>query len=376
MKLLCERFCLCLALLCAIVFVVNQSSGQEQREENAAEQATSAPDIKIGAILPLSGVASNFGAIARRGIELALEDLSPSDRKRVRVIFEDDALSNSRSATAARKLLSIDKVDALLTWSSGTGITVASIVEAKKIPHISIATDPAVAKGRRYSFTYWAIADDEARALREYLLKTGIRRIAIISQVHNGVLAIRDAFIQELDAAGQFTVAANEEVAGDVTDFRAVLQRIKLAGEVDAFMPIFFPGQLALCIRQARALGINSQVLGFETLEDKDEIKAAAGLLSGAIYATGGDPLPDFVSRYEKRYPGDSYYTANQSYDIIRMFVEASRKDKSPEAILTYLNNFKEQASASGQVSISSNNQFRLPTTVKKIGADGVPRVL
>jgi ABC-type branched-subunit amino acid transport system substrate-binding protein len=73
---------------------------------------------------------------------------------RVTVIYEDDGLSNARSATAARKLLTIDKVDALLTWSSGTGLTVASLAEAKRIPHMSIASDPAVAKGRTYSFTY------------------------------------------------------------------------------------------------------------------------------------------------------------------------------------------------------------------------------
>jgi ABC-type branched-subunit amino acid transport system substrate-binding protein len=118
---------------------------------SADELQQSAPRITIGAILPLSGEASNFGAIARRGIEMALDSLSADDRARVSVVFEDDALSNVRSATAARKLLSIDKVDALLTWSSGTGITVASMAESKRIPHISIASDPAVSANQRFS---------------------------------------------------------------------------------------------------------------------------------------------------------------------------------------------------------------------------------
>jgi len=48
-------------------------------------------------------------------------------------VFEDDGLSNARSATAANKLLNVDKVDLLLTWSSGTGMTVAGISEAKKV---------------------------------------------------------------------------------------------------------------------------------------------------------------------------------------------------------------------------------------------------
>lgn len=338
------------------------------------DQQNPAPSITIGAILPLSGGASNFGVIARRGIELALEDLSPSDRGRVQVVFEDDGLSNSRSASAARKLLSVDKVDALLTWSSGTGITVAGIVEPKQIPHISVASDPAVGKGRTYSFTYWPIADDEARALKEYMRRRDIKRVALVSQVHNGILAVRDAFVRELEETASIAIVANEEVAGDVNDFRAVLQRIKSKGEFDAFMPIFFPGQLAVCIKQARALGITAQLLGFETFEDKDEIKATAGLMTGAIYATGGDPQQEFVSKYERRYPGQSYYTANQAYDIIRIFVEASRTSKNGNTVVQYLQSVRDKDMASGRVSIAANNQFRLPTTVKQIGPDGIPQ--
>jgi ABC-type branched-subunit amino acid transport system substrate-binding protein len=107
-----------------------------------------APTITVGVILPLTGSAANFGGIAQRGIELALEGLSPEDRARTHVIYEDDGLVNSRSVTAARKLLSVDKVDALITWSSGTALTVASILEASRVPQIAIASDPAVVRGK------------------------------------------------------------------------------------------------------------------------------------------------------------------------------------------------------------------------------------
>ena len=67
----------------------------------AQAETPSAPRITIGVILPLSGPAANFGAIAQRGVELALKDLSPEDRARTRVVYEDDGLVNARSATAA-----------------------------------------------------------------------------------------------------------------------------------------------------------------------------------------------------------------------------------------------------------------------------------
>ncbi len=330
----------------------------------------------IGAILPLSGGPSKFGTIARRGIELALEDLSADDRSRVSVLYEDDGLSNARSATAARKLLTIDKVDALLTWSSGTGLTVASIAEARNVPHISIVSDPAVAKGRTYSFTYWPIPEDEARVLKEYLVTAGIKRVAIMSQVHNGILAVRDEFLQQVQSDGLVTVVANEEVAGDVTDFRTILERVKGKGEFEGFLPIFFPGQLSVCIEQARSLGIAAKLLGFETFEDKDEIKAAGGAMAGAVYATGGDPQPQFIKRYEEKYPGESYYTASQAYDIVKLYADATRETRDGSAVVAYLKGVKERATASGIVSVTGDNRFRLPTTLKQIGADGVPRPL
>ncbi len=342
----------------------------------AADQPTSSPPITIGAILPLSGSASNFGTIARRGIELALEDLPPEDRSRVTLIIEDDGLSNVRAVTATRKLLTIDKVDALLTWSSGTGLTAGSIAETKKIPHLSIASDPAVAIGKTYSFTYWPLASDEAQRLYKHLSSSGIKRVAMISQVHNGILAIRDSFLQQIAQGGELTVVADEEVTGDTTDFRAVLERIKAKGDFDALIPIFFPGQLAVCISQARALGISAPLFGFETFEDKDEIKAAAGLMSGAVYVTGGDPQADFIKRYQAKYPGESYYTANQAYDIIQLLVAATRTHKDSAAILDFLRTRKNYPTSSGPVSVTVNNQFQLPTTLKRIGADGVPRGL
>lgn len=342
----------------------------------AQEQPSTAPNIKIGAVLPLSGAASNFGTLARRGIELALEDLSPADRARTSVVFEDDGLSNARSATAANKLLNVDKVDLLLTWSSGTGMTVAGISEAKKVPHLSIATDPAIGKGKRYSFTYWPIAEDEAKRLYDHLVKVGVTKVALIYQIHNGILAITDAFREYAAREGIVKIVALEEVSGDTTDFKGVLQRLKAKGEIQGLIPVFFPGQLSVVLKQARGVGINAPFFGFETFEDKDEIKAAGGLLSGAVYATGGDPQADFIKRYLDKYPGESYYTVNQAYDIVKLFVAATKEHKDPESVVSFLKSVKDLATSSGSVSYVDGNRFRLPTALKRINGAGEAEVV
>ncbi len=335
-----------------------------------------APNITIGVILPLSGSAANFGSIAQRGIELALNDLSSEDRARTRVIYEDDGMVNTRSATAARKLLSIDKVDALITWSSGTALTVASIVEGARVPQIGIASDPAVVRNKKFSFTYWPLPEDEAFALYEYLVRSGKKRLAVLTLVHNGALALRDAFTNLAEKEGALKIVASEEVAGDTVDFRAVFTRIKAKGELDAFIPILFPGQLSVSVKQARDVGITASLVGFETFEDKDEFKASGGLLAGAVYATGADPEPAFIEKYRAVYPGISYYTANQTYDAIKLLVAATRNAKDGATITEFLRTLKDYPSASGLATATGDNRFRLPTTLKRIDGEGNPQVM
>jgi branched-chain amino acid transport system substrate-binding protein len=327
--------------------------------------------LKIGVILPLSGGASNLGAIVRRGVELALDDISPEDRRRVSVVYEDDALTNARSATAARKLLTIDKVDALMTFSSGSGLTVASIAEKKGVPHLSIASDPAVAKSGSYSFTYWPLVEDEVEVLTRHLVATKVKKVAIISQVHNGALALRDEFVRRAVKDRLILVVADEEVSGDMSDFRSVLERIKRKGDFQGFIPILFPGPLAVCLKQARSIGIPAPFFGFETFEDKDEIKSAGSAMVGAVYATGSEPTDEFTKKYQAKYPGESFMYASHSYDIVRLFVDATREKKDGASVLAFLHSVKDRQTASGVVNVTSGNQFRLPVALREIDGRG-----
>jgi ABC-type branched-subunit amino acid transport system substrate-binding protein len=150
-----------------------------------------------------------------------------------------------------------------------------------------------------------------------------------------------------------------------------VLERIKSKGDIDAFIPIFFPGQLSIAVRQARALGITAPLVGFETFEDKDEILAAQGLFSGVVFATGADPSQDFIDAFQKANPGATMYTASNCYDSIRLLIEASRIGKDGNTVSTFLRSLKNYKAVSGIISATGDNRFSLPTTLKTIDKNG-----
>jgi ABC-type branched-subunit amino acid transport system substrate-binding protein len=332
--------------------------------------------LKIGAILPLTGSSAMFGLTCKAAIEQALSELPVDERSRVSVVYEDDGLVASRSVAAGQKLLNVDKIDALISWSSSTALSMVALTERKKIPHLSIASDPAVAVGRSYSFTYWALPEDEAKTLYEHLVGQGKRRVAIIAVTHNGLLAVRDAFARLAATDNRIEIVSSEEVGSDVQDFRGVLERIRSRGSIDAFIPIFFPGQLGVVVRQARGGGITAPIFGFETFEDYDEIKASAGLFSGVVYATGADPAEVFVKKFKGTNPDANLYSASNCYDCAQLLVKASQVSSDPDAQARFLRSLRSYPTASGSISSTGDNRFSLPTVLKTIDASGEPKPL
>lgn len=328
--------------------------------------------LTIGAILPLSGSAASFGQTARVAMELALEDLPSEERKRITVLFEDDGLVPSRSVSAGRKLMEVDKVDALVTWSSSTALSLVSVTEERKLPHIAVASDPAVPRGRRYTFTYWALPEDEAQTLYSYLVARGLRKLAILAVTHNGLLANRTALERLISERGELSIVASEEVPDTTLDFRAVIGRMKAKGSFDAFIPIFFPGQLAPAVKQVREAGIDAPIVGFETFEDAQEIAASQGRFSGVVFATGADPSAEFMRKFQRKLPGGSLYTASNCYDAIAILIAAFRGGRSGDEVSAFLRSLKDYRTASGIVSATEDNRFRLPTTLKKVDTNKV----
>ena len=129
-----------------------------------------------------------------------------------------------------------------------------------------------------------------------------------------------------------------------------------------------------LVVKQAREVGVAAPLFGFETFEDQEEIKAANWLFSGVIYSTGADPHREFVDSFEARYPGQSYYTANQTYDALHLFVEATREKKDPETVVSFLRSLKNHPTQSGLLSATGDNRFNFRTALKTIDEKGEAR--
>src|SRR6266550_4467136 len=93
--------------------------------------------IKIGALLPMSGPGSYFGAQDKQGIELALEQLNKTgvNGYKFEVQYEDSACSPLPATQAAKRLLEQYKPDVVLGEEcSDATLAIMPLMEQAKVP--------------------------------------------------------------------------------------------------------------------------------------------------------------------------------------------------------------------------------------------------
>lgn len=169
----------------------------------AAEKQT----VKIGVSIPLSGSGAFMGEGVRNAVDLALSEHSDAKYKYV-AIYEDDQMNAKMASTTAQKLITSDGVDAIISFSSGTGNVIAPIAQESKILHIGMASDANVAKGS-YNYIHWTPPAMEAKKWAEEASKRGYKRVALLGLNHPGIVAVNDAVKTELAAKG---IAYDEEL--------------------------------------------------------------------------------------------------------------------------------------------------------------------
>ena len=124
-------------VLVVIIVAVSGKSGSKSK-------VTSNEPIKIGLSLPLTGDLSFIGEADKNAAQLALADINsnPNNKHTYQLLFEDDAFDAQKAASAANKLINVDKVNALVSVGStaGNSISTTSGPATASKPAATVAT--------------------------------------------------------------------------------------------------------------------------------------------------------------------------------------------------------------------------------------------
>lgn len=126
--------------------------------------AWAADDVPIGILMPLTGAGGVAGPLMLKAAQAAAEEVNaaggPLGRK-LRLIVEDDQTDPEAAVRAARKLVDVDKVSAVLgTWASGVTIAVAPVTQAAQVVEMSTSGASRITEVQKKGFVYRTEPDD------------------------------------------------------------------------------------------------------------------------------------------------------------------------------------------------------------------------
>jgi branched-chain amino acid transport system substrate-binding protein len=345
----------------------------------ACATALSAADpIKVGEFACLTGKDATFGQSQHKGIQLALEELNAAGGilgHPIELITDDNQSKPGESATIAKKLISRDKVIAVLgEVTSGRSLEVAPLAQGAKIPMIATgATNPAVTQKGNYIFRVCFIDDFQGTVMAKFALtELKAKKVATLTSVSSAYSVGLAKFFKETFTAAGGTVVAEQKFNEGDKDFRAQLTAIK-AAEVDA---VFVPGyytEAALIARQARNLGLTVPLFGGDGWESEKLLELGGNALDGCFYSTHFTPenkapaVVEFVKKFKTRWDNetpDAY--AALGYDALYILVDAIKRAggtdsaKLREAIAAT----KNFSGASGVTTIDKDRNASKPATI------------
>jgi len=334
--------------------------------------------IKIGEYASLTGKEAGFGQSSHRGTLLAIEELNAAGGilgRQLELITEDNQTKPGESATVAKKLISRDRVVALLgEVASGRSLEAAPIAQAARIPMIApAATNPKVTETGDYIFRVCFIDPFQGTAMAKFALETlGVKKVAIASSVSSAYSVGLAQFFKETFAAGGGTIVGEQKFSEGDKDFRAQLTAIRASGAEAVFVPAYYT-EAALLIRQARELGLTVPFLGGDGWEAPQLLEIGGEALNGCYYSThfsAEDTSPDaaeFVRRYRSRWNGETPGAfAALGYDSVKVLVEAIRRAGTTDgpALRDALASIKDFPGATGATTINAQRDATKPAAI------------
>ncbi len=329
--------------LLALAFAATIASGCKPADSSASDHENATGPIKVGEYASLTGSEAAFGQSSHRGTQLAVAEINQAGGvlgRPVELITEDNQSKAGESATIVKKLISRDKVVAVLgEVASGRSLEAAPICQAAGIPMVSpSSTNPKVTEVGDHVFRVCFIDPFQGQLLADFAKRTlKARRVAILSDVSAPYSVGLAEFFRKAFTEGGGEIVAEQKYASRDKDFRAQLTAIK-AGAPDA---IFVPGyytEAGLIVTQARQLGLTIPIFGGDGWEAPELIQIAGSALENTYYSTHYSPEADdpnvraFVKAFQAMYNGDTPDAmAALGYDSAMVLFDAIKRAGSTD---------------------------------------------
>lgn len=293
--------------------------------------------VKIGSLVDLTGELGEFGGPIDQAVRLAAEHVNAAggvlDGRMIEVLTEDGGTSDVISVDAARKLVNVEGVSALVgPLSSGITLATANAVTVpNQVPQISpSATAPSLTLLEDDDFVFRTAPSDSFQGvvLADLAWELGYRNAAALFVNNAYGQGLADQFAESFSAlGGQVTTVAHE--SGQPSYASELAQAS--ANDPDVLVAISYPVSAGVYIREAIDSGAADTFLFVDGSRSEDLIAAVgAEDLEGAHGTAPGAVDNEGTQRFDAEYAafsGETGIFLREAYDaaiLVALAVEAA----------------------------------------------------
>ena len=300
--------------------------------------------VKVGAVLSITGPASFLGDPEKRTLEIYVDDINAKggvNGQKLQLVAYDDGADANAARTFATRLVEEDKVVAMVGGTT-TGATLAMIplFEEAQIPFISLAGAIQIIEPvRKWVFKTPHTDKMACEKIFADLKQRNLTTVALISGTDAFGKSMRDQCVAVAPKAG-ITVAHEEAYGPRDSDMTPQLTNIKAKTGVQAVINPGFGQGPAIVTRNYRQLGLTLPFYQSHGVASKqfidlagpaaDGVRLPAAALLVAEKLPDSDPQKPVVVAYTRTYQqktGQSISTfGGHAYDGLMIFVEAAKR--------------------------------------------------
>lgn len=301
--------------------------------------------IKIGALGPYSGDTAMYGEAAKKGIELAAEQINANggiNGKKVEVVSYDTKGDPNEAVNAYNRLRDQDQVVAIVgSVLTGESMAIKELAKSDKMPILtptSTAADVTTNTGNGFRVCF--LDEYQGNAAANFAVSTengglGAKTAAVL--INSG-----SAYSQGLAAAFKKTfegkggqIVGTESYADKDKDFSAQLTKIKELNPNVVYIPDYY-NVAGPIMQKAKEMGITAKFIGGDGWDSVqvDYADAAQGNYFTNHYAADSpkESVQSFIKAYKEKNNEAANSFAALGYDGMNVMAEAIKAAGSTDS--------------------------------------------
>ncbi|MPZ63667.1 MAG: ABC transporter substrate-binding protein [Propionibacteriales bacterium] len=345
--------------------------------------STESTEVKIGFVVPYSGVVAKYGQDANHAWQLALEKYGNTvNGYKLEQVKFDEKCQPAAAVRAVRQALGADVVALLGPTCSGDVLATLQAAAQAKVPLITQAYAPDIT-ARNSEYIWRMPASDEVlnANLAKFLKAEGFTKIGVAHDTTGFGQAEGQTIVAGLKAVG-ITPVANLSYTVGATDFSGEAQKMKSAG-ADAVCLMGYDPDTARFAFQLRQLGVQAQICSNQAISYATSLKTAPDAVEGAYFyapfLADDDRFKPFVDAWRAKY-NETVDTEGYMYYLSAVTIIEALKTIDGEVTGEKLNEAIGKLSVDVQgltrLAFSDTGDPKCPTVLVGTVSKGKPKVV